>query len=140
MARIRTIKPAFFTSEDICKVQPLGRLLFQGLWIEADREGYLADSPFQSEVITGEAAFARAFPRQNGYRVFLIRTPPDKEAGIAAALGLGFRANGKDMGERFPTLIVDIPKFIQSRRIRFVPRQHVYPIRNSSQKLIGGKN
>ncbi len=47
MARIRTIKPSFFTSEDICKVQPLGRLLFQGLWIEADREGYLADSPFQ---------------------------------------------------------------------------------------------
>lgn len=47
MARIRTIKPSFFTSEDICKVPPLARLLFQGLWIEADREGYLADSPFQ---------------------------------------------------------------------------------------------
>jgi len=47
MGRIRTIKPSFFTSEDICKVQPIGRLLFQGLWIEADRDGYLADSPFQ---------------------------------------------------------------------------------------------
>jgi len=47
MARIRTIKPAFFTSEDICKRQPLARLLFAGLWTEADRDGYLADSPFQ---------------------------------------------------------------------------------------------
>lgn len=47
MARIRTIKPSFFTSEDICRVPPLARLLFQGLWIEADRDGYLADSPFQ---------------------------------------------------------------------------------------------
>lgn len=47
MARIRTIKPTFFTSEDICKLTPLARLLFQGLWVEADKEGYLADKPFQ---------------------------------------------------------------------------------------------
>jgi hypothetical protein len=47
MARIRTIKPAFFTSEDICKLQPLARLLFAGLWTEADKDGYLVDSPFQ---------------------------------------------------------------------------------------------
>lgn len=47
MARIRTIKPSFFTSEDICKLTPLARLLFQGLWVEADRDGYLPDKPFQ---------------------------------------------------------------------------------------------
>lgn len=47
MARIRSIKPTFFTSEDICKRSPLARLLFEGLWCEADREGYLADNPFQ---------------------------------------------------------------------------------------------
>ena len=44
---IRTIKPAFFTSEDICRRQPLARILFEGLWCEADRDGCLADSPFQ---------------------------------------------------------------------------------------------
>lgn len=47
MARIRTIKPQFFTSEDICRLSAFARLLFQGLWCEADREGYLEDRPFQ---------------------------------------------------------------------------------------------
>jgi hypothetical protein len=42
MARIRTIKPEFFTSESIVSLEPLARLLFIGLWCEADREGRLA--------------------------------------------------------------------------------------------------
>ena len=41
MARIRTIKPEFFTSDDICALSPLARLLYVGLWCEADREGRL---------------------------------------------------------------------------------------------------
>jgi hypothetical protein len=39
MARIRTIKPEFFTSSDVCALSPLARLLFIGLWGVADREG-----------------------------------------------------------------------------------------------------
>lgn len=39
MARIRTIKPDFFTSEDIVSLSPLARLLYIALWCEADREG-----------------------------------------------------------------------------------------------------
>ncbi|WP_031254231.1 hypothetical protein [Curvibacter lanceolatus] len=39
MARIRTIKPEFFTSEDICSLTPLARLLYVALWCEADRAG-----------------------------------------------------------------------------------------------------
>ena len=39
MARIRTIKPDFFTSADIVALSPLARLLYIGLWCEADREG-----------------------------------------------------------------------------------------------------
>jgi hypothetical protein len=45
MARIRTIKPEFFTSDDICALSPLARLLYVGLWCEADREGRLLWSP-----------------------------------------------------------------------------------------------
>ncbi len=41
MARIRTIKPEFFTSDDICALSPLARLLYVALWCEADREGRL---------------------------------------------------------------------------------------------------
>lgn len=39
MARIRTIKPEFFTSDDVCALSPLARLMFIGCWCEADREG-----------------------------------------------------------------------------------------------------
>lgn len=45
MARIRTIKPEFFTSESVCSVSPVARLLFIGLWCEADREGRLKWKP-----------------------------------------------------------------------------------------------
>lgn len=45
MARIRTIKPEFFTSEDIVSLTPLARLFYVSLWCEADREGRLSWRP-----------------------------------------------------------------------------------------------
>ncbi len=45
MARIRTVKPEFFTSEDIVALSPLSRLLYIALWCEADREGRLVWKP-----------------------------------------------------------------------------------------------
>ena len=45
MARIRTVKPEFFTSEDIISLSPLARLLYIGMWCEADREGRFAWKP-----------------------------------------------------------------------------------------------
>lgn len=54
MARIRTIKPAFFTSEDVAEVSIPARLLFVGLWTEADKLGRLEYRPKQIK--------ARLFP------------------------------------------------------------------------------
>ena len=45
MARIRTIKPEFFTSEDIVSLSPLARLLYIALWCEADKEGRMVWKP-----------------------------------------------------------------------------------------------
>jgi len=45
MARIRTIKPEFFTSEDIVNLTPLARLLYVAIWCEADKEGRLVWKP-----------------------------------------------------------------------------------------------
>lgn len=45
MSRARNIKPKFFRNEDLAEIEPLGRLLFAGLWCEADREGRLEDRP-----------------------------------------------------------------------------------------------
>jgi hypothetical protein len=45
MARIRTIKPEFFTSEDVTSLTPLARLLYIALWCESDRKGRLEWKP-----------------------------------------------------------------------------------------------
>lgn len=45
MARSRNIKPGFFTNDALSEVEPLGRLLFAGLWCHADRDGRLDDRP-----------------------------------------------------------------------------------------------
>lgn len=45
MARARNIKPGFFINDDLAEIEPLGRLLFAGLWTVADREGRLEDKP-----------------------------------------------------------------------------------------------
>ena len=45
MARIRTIKPDFFKHEDLAELPAMTRLLFIGLWTQADREGRLEDRP-----------------------------------------------------------------------------------------------
>lgn len=45
MARIRSIKPEFFTDEDLGQLPPTTRLLFIGMWTEADKSGRLKDRP-----------------------------------------------------------------------------------------------
>ena len=39
MARARNIKPAFFNNDELAEIEPLGRLLFIGLWTIADFKG-----------------------------------------------------------------------------------------------------
>lgn len=45
MARIRTIKPDFFKNEQLSELSAIARLLFIGLWTQADREGRMLDRP-----------------------------------------------------------------------------------------------
>ena len=45
MARIRSVKPDYFASEQVASVSYQWRLLFIGLWTHADREGRLLDRP-----------------------------------------------------------------------------------------------
>ncbi len=45
MARSRTIKPGFFTNEEMVELPMAIRLLFIGLWTLADRDGRLRDRP-----------------------------------------------------------------------------------------------
>lgn len=45
MARARNIKPSFFTNDSLADNDPLGRLLFIGLWTLADHKGNLEWRP-----------------------------------------------------------------------------------------------
>lgn len=45
MPRIRSIKPEFFTDENLCQLSPHHRLAFEGLWCYADKQGRLKDRP-----------------------------------------------------------------------------------------------
>lgn len=45
MARARNIKPGFFQNDLLAEIEPIGRLLFAGLWTIADRAGKLEDRP-----------------------------------------------------------------------------------------------
>ena len=51
MARIRTIKPEFFTHEGLAELSPNHRLFFIGLWTQADSEGRLEDRPRRLKVV-----------------------------------------------------------------------------------------
>ena len=41
MPRIRSLKPEFFTDSDLGKLSPLARILYEGLWCHADKNGHL---------------------------------------------------------------------------------------------------
>ncbi|RUP35572.1 MAG: hypothetical protein EKK45_00775 [Curvibacter sp.] len=62
MARIRTIKPEFFSSEDIVSLSPLARILYVALWCEADREGRLVWKPatFKLRYLPGDSCDVHA--------------------------------------------------------------------------------
>jgi hypothetical protein len=50
VARMRMVKPEFFKHEGLAELSPLHRLLFQGLWLHADRAGRLEDRPKRLKV------------------------------------------------------------------------------------------
>ena len=50
MARARLLKPSFFTNDRLSALPTHARLLFQGLWCVADREGRVEDRPARLKV------------------------------------------------------------------------------------------
>jgi ABC-type antimicrobial peptide transport system permease subunit len=56
--------------------------------------GTLVDCPLQSELFIADESFRKLYPRQEGFRVFLIDTPSGKQEKVAAVFEAGLRANG----------------------------------------------
>lgn len=74
MARARNIKPALFKNEVLGVADPMLTLLFEGLWLLADREGRLEDRPLR---IRGEL-----FPYREGLDVDAMLSWLDREGFI----------------------------------------------------------
>jgi hypothetical protein len=80
MARIRYLKPEFFTDEDLADLQPITRIAFAGLWCYADKAGRMEDRPkylkamiFPYDNVDIEKQLTiLATPKQNG-RPFIQR-------------------------------------------------------------------
>lgn len=77
--RIRTIKPGFFTHEEIAELSPLARILFIGLWCMADVAGRLEDRPkrIKIEVLPYDKADADALLNEIQGRGFIERYAVD---------------------------------------------------------------
>lgn len=75
MARIRYIKPGFFTNDELAEIKPLGRLLFIGLWCLADKEGRLLDRPkrIKAEVLPFDGASAEKLLNDLAEHGFIAR-------------------------------------------------------------------
>lgn len=75
MPRLRTVKPSFFTNDVLAEVPPLGRLLFAGLWCQADRAGRLEDRPrrLKAEVLPYDDCDVDALLNELAARGFIVR-------------------------------------------------------------------
>jgi hypothetical protein len=75
MSRSRNIKPGFFKNDLLAECEPLARLLFAGLWCEADREGRLEDRPkrLKAECLGYDDCDIEALLNQLSGKGFIVR-------------------------------------------------------------------
>lgn len=75
MSRSRNIKPGFFKNEQLAELSFEYRLLFQGLWCLADREGRLEDRPkrIRAEIFPYEDVNVEFGLRELAVKGFIVR-------------------------------------------------------------------
>jgi hypothetical protein len=75
MARARNIKPGFFKNDLLGEIDPLGRILFAGLWTIADRSGRLEDREkrIKAEVLPYDNVDVAYLLNELSDRGFLLR-------------------------------------------------------------------
>lgn len=82
MARIRTVKPEFWTDEKVVSLSPLARLLFIGLWNFVDDEGRAAYSParLKMQILPSDSAdIAELLGEIRREKLIVVYTVDDKD-------------------------------------------------------------
>ena len=90
MARIRYLKPDFFKDDDVATLPFWVRILYQGLWVIADKEGRLEDRPkrihaeiFPYDKVDIEKGLSvLSKPKNGSRRPFIIRYVINNESYI----------------------------------------------------------
>ena len=113
MARIRHLKPEFFTDRKLATLSFETRLLFAGLWCLADREGRLIDSP---NFIIGQI-----FPHDSGIT---------GESLLTHLASTGFIERYQVGDERY----IQIINFLKHQRPHIKESQSVIPTRPARAK------
>lgn len=108
MARIRSLKIGFFQNETLAELSFAHRLLFEGLWLIADREGRLEDRPKR---IKGQI-----FPYDDGLNVDAMLT--DLAAGADPFI-VRYEVNG----QRY----IQVAGFVTHQRPHHTEPASVYP-------------
>lgn len=85
MARIRSLKIGFFQNESLCELSSWHRLLFEGLWVLADREGRLEDRPrrIKAELFPYDELDVETLLKDLAQRNFIWRYDADGVPAIA---------------------------------------------------------
>jgi hypothetical protein len=82
MARIRTVKPEFWTDEKVVSLSPLARLLFIGLWnfVDDDGRGEYSPKRLKMQILPSDAAdITELLGEIRREKMILIYTIDDKE-------------------------------------------------------------
>lgn len=112
MPRIRTVKPEFFLNEQLACLGYADRLLFIGLWTQADKSGRLEDRPLRLK--------AQLFPYDD--------LSVDESLGRLVNAGLIIRYDGNS------TRLIAIPTWEKHQRPHHTEAESVYP---APMSLIG---
>lgn len=108
MARIRTIKPEFFTSEDIVALSPLARLLYVACWCEADREGRMEWRPgtMKLRYFPGDACDIHALAGELIERgLIVLYEIEDRQLAEIPSFGRHQVVNNRETGSRIPARV-----------------------------------
>lgn len=119
MARIRSLKIGFFKNEHLAQLSAHHRLLFEGLWLLADREGRLEDRPLRikAELFPYEALDVEPLLADLDRAKFIVRYVADGAAYIAVT---EFRKHQRPKSDE-PVSVIPAPVLEKPRGSVAVP-------------------
>lgn len=104
MPRIRSLKIGFFHNEQLCELSFGHRLLFEGLWLLADREGRLEDRPkrIKAELFPYDDLNVDSYLSDLAHAGFLVRYT---SGGIPAIAIRNFAKHQRPNNKEAPSVI-----------------------------------